>query len=153
MGWWVVAHVIIVSAPVQRIGFLGFLDLGSGFGACWEWDRGLGTWTRAWQFEQHIVKGSWQTFSAVPSCRVLVIWMKWRMQYLCPELICCVECRNVIFSVFSRAGFNQSSLWSNKMNRITSCPTITILEDGNCLFRSNNVYHPFTQSCNFINLT
>ena len=30
-GWWgggvVVAHVIIVSAPVQRIGFLGFLDL------------------------------------------------------------------------------------------------------------------------------
>ena len=32
-------------SPVQRIGFLGFLDLGSGFGACW--DRGLGTWTRA----------------------------------------------------------------------------------------------------------
>ena len=29
VGWWggVVAHVIIVSAPVQRIGFLGFLDL------------------------------------------------------------------------------------------------------------------------------
>ena len=26
VGWWV-AHVIIVSAPVQRIGFLGFLDL------------------------------------------------------------------------------------------------------------------------------
>ena len=25
VGW--VAHVIIVSAPVQRIGFLGFLDL------------------------------------------------------------------------------------------------------------------------------
>ena len=24
---WVVAHVIIVSAPVQRIRFLGFLDL------------------------------------------------------------------------------------------------------------------------------
>ena len=29
VGWGgvVVAHVIIVSAPVQRIGFLGFLDL------------------------------------------------------------------------------------------------------------------------------
>ena len=26
-GGGVVAHVIIVSAPVQRIGFLGFLDL------------------------------------------------------------------------------------------------------------------------------
>ena len=25
--WWVVAHVIIVSAPVQRIGFLVFIDL------------------------------------------------------------------------------------------------------------------------------
>ena len=41
--------VIIVSAPVQRIGFWGFFRLGltleSGFGACW--DRGLGTWTRA----------------------------------------------------------------------------------------------------------
>ena len=101
------------------------------------------------------MKSSWQTFSAVPSCRVLVIWMKWRMQYLCPELICCVECWNVIFSVFSRAGFNQSSLWSNKMNRITSCPTITILEDGNCLFRSNNVYHPVSLCTpwNFKNLT
>ena len=32
-------------SPVQRIGFLGFLDLGLGFGDCW--DRGLGTWTRA----------------------------------------------------------------------------------------------------------
>ena len=41
-GWWggvvvvVVAHVIIESAPVQRIGFLDFSDLG----ICW--DRGLG---------------------------------------------------------------------------------------------------------------
>ncbi len=28
-GWWwvMVAHVIIVSAPVQIIGFVGFLDL------------------------------------------------------------------------------------------------------------------------------
>ena len=36
-------------SPVQRIGFLGFLDLvrtfGSGLGDFW--DRGLGTWTRA----------------------------------------------------------------------------------------------------------
>ena len=51
VGWGgvVVAHVIIVSAPVQRIGFLGFfrlgLTLGSGFDACWDW--GLGTWNRA----------------------------------------------------------------------------------------------------------
>ena len=45
--WWV-AHVIIVSAPVQNIGF-GFLrlglDSGSGLGVCW--DRGFGTWTWA----------------------------------------------------------------------------------------------------------
>ena len=53
VGWvgGVVAHVIIVSAPVQRIGFLVFfrlgLTLGSRFGACWGWDRGLGTWTQA----------------------------------------------------------------------------------------------------------
>ena len=41
--WWV-AHVIIVSAPVQNIGLWGLSDLvwtlGSGYGACW--DRGLG---------------------------------------------------------------------------------------------------------------
>ncbi len=46
--WWVVAHVIIVSAQSKELGF-GFFSLGltleSGFGACW--DRGLGTWTRA----------------------------------------------------------------------------------------------------------
>ena len=36
-------------SPVQRIGFSGFFWLGSGFGACW--DRGLGTWTRAWQLQ------------------------------------------------------------------------------------------------------
>ena len=46
-GWWV-AHVIIVSAPVQIIGIFGFFGLGlnlrSGFGACWDW--GLGTWTQ-----------------------------------------------------------------------------------------------------------
>ena len=43
-GYMVVAHVIIVSAPVQKIGFWGLSDLvwtlGSGSGACW--DRGLG---------------------------------------------------------------------------------------------------------------
>ena len=43
-GYMVVDHVIIVSAPVQKIGFWGFSDmvrtLGSGCGACW--DRGLG---------------------------------------------------------------------------------------------------------------
>ena len=43
-GW--VAHVIIVSAPVQRIGVLGFfrlcLTLGSGFGAVGTGDWGLG---------------------------------------------------------------------------------------------------------------
>ena len=38
--------VIIVSAPVQRIGFLGFSDLvrtfGSGLGDCWDGGLGLG---------------------------------------------------------------------------------------------------------------
>ena len=44
---WVVAHVIIVSAPVQRIRFLGFLDLSEltlrmlGLGMSWTWDWGL----------------------------------------------------------------------------------------------------------------
>ena len=50
-GWVVVAHVIIVSAQSKELGF-GFFRLGltldPGFGACW--DRGLGTWTRAWQY-------------------------------------------------------------------------------------------------------
>ncbi len=32
VGGWVVAHVIIVSAPVQRIGFLGFFRLGLNLG-------------------------------------------------------------------------------------------------------------------------
>ena len=40
--WWV-AHVIIVSAPVQRFGFLRLgLDLGSGFGPVGTGDLGLG---------------------------------------------------------------------------------------------------------------
>ena len=35
-GWWV-AHVIIVSAPVQIVAFLFFLDLDrDGFRACWD---------------------------------------------------------------------------------------------------------------------
>ena len=36
-------------SPVQRIGFLGFLDLVRTFGSgLWDfWDRGLRTWTRA----------------------------------------------------------------------------------------------------------
>ena len=48
MGWGggVVAHVIIVSAPVQRIWFWGFLVLvrafGSGLGDCWDGGLGLG---------------------------------------------------------------------------------------------------------------
>ena len=41
-----VAHVIIVSAPVQRIGFWGFSVLvrtfGSGLGDCWDGGLGLG---------------------------------------------------------------------------------------------------------------
>ena len=45
VGWWV-AHVIIVSAPVQRIWFWGFLVLvrafGSGLGDCWDGGLGLG---------------------------------------------------------------------------------------------------------------
>ena len=44
MGW--VAHVIIVLAPVQRIGFLGFLDLvwtqGQDLGPVGTGDWGLG---------------------------------------------------------------------------------------------------------------
>ena len=49
-------HVIIVTAQSKELGFWGFwffrlgLTLESGFGA--SWDRGLGTWTRAWQFVQ-----------------------------------------------------------------------------------------------------
>ena len=45
-GYMVVAHVIIVSAPVQKIGFWGFSELvrtlGSGSGACWDMGLGLG---------------------------------------------------------------------------------------------------------------
>ena len=41
-GGGVVAHVIIVSAPVQRIGFLGFLDLGQDLGPVGTGDWGLG---------------------------------------------------------------------------------------------------------------
>ena len=43
-GW--VAHVIIASAPVQRIGFLVFLRLGLNFGSALGtcWDGGLGHW-------------------------------------------------------------------------------------------------------------
>ena len=44
VGW--VAHVIIVSAPVQRIGFWGFSVLvrtfGSGHGDCWDGGLRLG---------------------------------------------------------------------------------------------------------------
>ena len=40
------AHVISVSATVQRIGFWGFSDLvrtfGSGLGDCWDGGLGLG---------------------------------------------------------------------------------------------------------------
>ena len=46
VGWGGVAHVIIESAPVQRIGFWGFSDLvrtfGSGLGNCWNGGLGLG---------------------------------------------------------------------------------------------------------------
>ena len=45
-SYMVVAHVIIVSAPVQKIGFWGFSEfvrtLGSGSGACWDMGLGLG---------------------------------------------------------------------------------------------------------------
>ena len=45
-GGGVVAHVIIVSAPAQRIGFFGFfrlgLDLGSTLGTYWDGGLGLG---------------------------------------------------------------------------------------------------------------
>ena len=48
MGWWQVAHVILVSAQVQIFGFWGFSDLvrlliiGSGLGDCWDGGLRLG---------------------------------------------------------------------------------------------------------------
>ena len=57
-----VAHVIIVSAPVQILGFCFFLNLVYELrvrilGLLWQgiWD--LGTWTRAWQKMIFIIEG------------------------------------------------------------------------------------------------
>ena len=52
-GWlwwsqWIFCQSQILWQTFYRVGASGYVTLGSGFGACW--DRGLGTWTRAWQF-------------------------------------------------------------------------------------------------------
>ena len=62
--------VIIVSAQSKELGFGFFrlgLTLGSEFGACW--DRGLGTWTRAWQYS--CFECLW---SLCVTLRTLILW-------------------------------------------------------------------------------